>query len=230
VSPSAHPALKDRRVRQALNLAVDKASMARELFGGLYTVASQPAPPGAFGHDPAIVAYAYDPARARALLAAAGHASGFAMTIDFYGDEGDIYQRLAGDLAKVGVIAEVKPLAFQDAVRKFIANSWEGHAFRHVWSVVPEMDAIATMGSNSCLKNNPWFCDAEVSAMIDRINGEFDPAKREPLLRQLMRWYHDEAPTIYLLNSPEINAVSRRVSGFDNVNAVLAYDRMTVGR
>ena len=102
--------------------------------------------------------------------------------------------------------------------------------FRHVWGVAPEMDAAKTMAFNSCLRNKPWYCDQKIMPLLEQVNGEFDPAKRKALLQQLMRWYHDEAPVIYLLDNPEINAVHGRVQNFENVNAVLLYEKMTLAR
>ena len=55
-------------MRQALNYAVDRQTMARELLRGYGRAASQPATAISFGHDPALAPYPYDPQRARQLL------------------------------------------------------------------------------------------------------------------------------------------------------------------
>lgn len=224
------PALADRRVRHALNYAVDKETMARELFGNMRPPSGQPATPNTFGFDPSIKPYPYDPEKAKQLLTEAGYPDGFAMVLEFYGDEGTMYQRIAQDLSLVGVKVEIQSIGFQEAVKKFLGNLWEGNAFRHVWGVAPEMDAAKTMAFNSCLRNKPWYCDQKIMPLLEQVNGEFDPAKRKALLQQLMRWYHDEAPVIYLLDNPEINAVHERVQNFENVNAVLLYEKMTLAR
>ncbi len=222
------PALTDKRVRHALNYAVDKETISRELFRGLRQPSGQPATPNAFGHDPSIKPYPYDPEKAKRLLAEAGYPNGFSMVIEFYGDEGNLYQRVAQDLAKVGVNAEIQSIGFQEAVKKFIGNLWEGNAFRHLYGVAPEMDGAKPMAFNSCLQNKPWYCNQEIMPLIDQVNAEFDPGKRKVLLQELMRWYHDEAPGIFLLDNREINAVNKRVQNFENVNAVILYDKITL--
>ena len=99
--------LQDRRVRQALNYAVDQETIARTLLRGYGRAAGQPAPAISFGHDPDLAPYPYDPPRARQLLAEAGYPQGFAMTADIqinaFPAESLIYQSMAHYLRQVGV-------------------------------------------------------------------------------------------------------------------------------
>ena len=69
--------LQDKRVRQALNYAVDRKMIANMLFGGSAEAASQGAGAGTFGYNPALEPIPYDPARAKTLLSDAGYADGF---------------------------------------------------------------------------------------------------------------------------------------------------------
>ena len=225
---NVHPALTDKRVRQALNYAVDKESMARELFHNMRPPSGQPSTPASFGYDPSINPYPYDTEKAKRLLAEAGYPDGFSIVVEFYGDEGDIYQQIAEDLAQVGVKAEVRSIVFQEAVKKAIGNLWEGNAFRSIFSVLPEMDAIRSVFNSSCLRAKPWFCGQEIMPLIEQANAEFDPDKRKALLQQILRWYHDEAPSIFLLDNPEINAINKRVQNFENINSVIQYHKMTL--
>ncbi|MDX2225033.1 MAG: ABC transporter substrate-binding protein, partial [Rhodospirillaceae bacterium] len=59
----------DRRVREALNLAVDRRALVDGLLAGTTVPATQPATQGTFGHNPDLPPIPHDPARARALLA-----------------------------------------------------------------------------------------------------------------------------------------------------------------
>ena len=65
-------AVHDVRVRQALNHAVDRKLIIARLLNGLATPLNGVLSPDAFGFDPDLPEYAYDPAQAKALLAAAG--------------------------------------------------------------------------------------------------------------------------------------------------------------
>jgi peptide/nickel transport system substrate-binding protein len=79
---SATDPLADRRVRQALNLAIDVNAIVSNVFHGLGNRQSSPILEGALGHDPGVAPYDYNPAYARQLLGAAGYPSGFNATMD----------------------------------------------------------------------------------------------------------------------------------------------------
>ena len=73
--------LRDLLVRRALSLAIDRKALAERAFEGDAIPASQLVPPGFGGYDPSLPVLPYDLARARALLAQAGYAQGFGLTI-----------------------------------------------------------------------------------------------------------------------------------------------------
>ena len=68
--------LDDRRVRQALILALDRQAIVDEVFFGRYTLAQGILPPGTLGFNPHLKGYPYDPQKARQLLIQAGYPGG----------------------------------------------------------------------------------------------------------------------------------------------------------
>jgi peptide/nickel transport system substrate-binding protein len=67
---------EDRRVREAIAISLDRAAMVHGLFGGAAVPLYSQITPGFPGYDPSIPIIEYDPARAKALMAEAGHAGG----------------------------------------------------------------------------------------------------------------------------------------------------------
>jgi peptide/nickel transport system substrate-binding protein len=63
-----HPAMKDKRVRQAIALSIDKQGVATQIFGGAGRPASQLVGPSAFGYNQSLQPYPYDLARAKQLV------------------------------------------------------------------------------------------------------------------------------------------------------------------
>src|SRR6266446_8910353 len=71
----------DKRVRQALNYAVDKEAIVRDVLKGTGAVSMGPVLPGTWGDEGGLKAFPYDPERAKKLLAEAGLPSGFSTTL-----------------------------------------------------------------------------------------------------------------------------------------------------
>ena len=71
----------DKRVRQALNYAVNKDAIVRDVLKGTGSLSRGPVLPGTWGADAELKAYPYDPERAKKLLAEAGFPNGFATTL-----------------------------------------------------------------------------------------------------------------------------------------------------
>src|SRR2546426_4916690 len=67
----------DKRVRQALNYAVNKEAIVRDVLKGTGSMSAGPVLPGTWGADAGLKPYPYDPERAKKLLADAGYPGGF---------------------------------------------------------------------------------------------------------------------------------------------------------
>ncbi len=222
----------DQRVRQALNYAVNKGSMANDLLAGFAKAASHGGTPAAFGYNPNLRPYAYDPGKARSLLADAGYADGFDMTIEVvtgsFPADSDIYQQVASDLGKVGVNVDLQQIAFPEWLKKFLANEWAGAGFGLSWNSSPYMDSVRPFGYQTCAKRNPHFCDESMSPLYAQVNAEFDPEKRKQLLWQLHAMAKDVAPAIFLVEQIDVTGIAKNVEGFEYVNRLILYPKISI--
>jgi peptide/nickel transport system substrate-binding protein len=118
------PPLQDRRVRQAMNYAIDREAIVRSILGGRGAPLPGPLWEGWLGYSGEIKPYPYDPERAKALLAEAGHPEGFsfswAVTQGVYPKDAEIAQVVANQLARVGIKATLQPM---DRARLLAARS-----------------------------------------------------------------------------------------------------------
>jgi peptide/nickel transport system substrate-binding protein len=107
------PPLRDKRVRQAMNYAVDRAAIVRTILGGRGAAMPAPLWPGWLGASEEIRPYPYDPEKARALLKEAGYPNGFSfrwtVTQGVFVKDIEVAQAVANQLAKVGIKATVQP-------------------------------------------------------------------------------------------------------------------------
>jgi len=103
-----NPALKDLRVRKAINHAIDRHLIAKALLGQFADPTVQIQGQGFMGHDPANEAkYPFDAAKAKALLAEAGHGNGLNVKLSYVNNtlSRTMSQVLAGQFKKVGINA-----------------------------------------------------------------------------------------------------------------------------
>jgi peptide/nickel transport system substrate-binding protein len=208
----------DVRVRRALNYAVNKEAIIAQLLAGGTRVASQPLTPGLLGYDPALEPYAYDPARAKALLAEAGYPEGFSalasVSVGVNANDGAIYQQIAADLAAVGVTVEMRAATAAQITQWFREGSWPGDLFSMDFGTMPSLDPMRAFRMHSCRNAAPWFCDPSLEPLFEAAQTEPDDEKRAAHIRALSRAYHEAAPVIYLWPLPLFDGVAARVKNY----------------
>ncbi len=194
----------DKRVRQAMNYAVDKRRIGKLLMG-----TSVPAhgvlAPGAFGRDDSIAPYPHDPAKARALLAEAGYPNGFELDyVTLVDEEAEkLAVSLQQDLAEVGItmsITQITFSAFADAISKptgpkFSIVTWVGD-YPDPLSLLDPLFHSRNINEESST-NFSFFKNAELDGLLDAGRGEVDREKRAALYRRAERILYDEAPWIW---------------------------------
>jgi peptide/nickel transport system substrate-binding protein len=224
--------LADVHVRRALNLAVDRQAIVDVLLGGLTVASGQPAVRQAFGYDPALGPYPTDPAQAKALLAEAGYADGFTMTLETSGGSTNglaVVQRVAEDLKRVGVVVAVRQKQTIKFLNDFVNGVYEADAFTLQWGGYPTLDALQFTNLSSCRKTKPWYCDPAVQPVIEQAWVETDAAQALALRRQVMRHYRDQVPGIFLHENILFVGLSPRTSGYQPIFSHVEYDQVEIG-
>ncbi len=219
-----HKPLDDERVRQAINMAFDRGTYLKVVFGNTATPAVNPYPPSTWSYDKAIAAYPYDPAKAKALLAQAGYPNGFSTTI-WLRPQGSVLnpkpkagaELLQADLAKIGVKAEVKVIEWGELIKQakqgqhdLLFMGWAGD------NGDPD-NYFAPLFSCNGVKsgiNFARFCDPKLDKLITEARSTPDQAARAKDYEAAQKIVHDEALWIPL-GYPTASAVTRRtVEGY----------------
>lgn len=194
----------DRRVRQALNYALDKRHTAR-LLNGTTVPAHGILPPGMLGRDPDLAPYPHDPARARALLAEAGYPDGF--DVEYLTAHDEETEKVAGslqsDLAAVGVRVHIRVTSLvnwqteitQPTGPAFSFTSWTADYPDPTNFFDPRFHSRSIKPINST--NDSFYANPELDAVLDAARAELDPARRDALYRRAERILYDDAPWIW---------------------------------
>lgn len=224
---------KDVRVRQALNYAVDKEAIAKGILGGHAKAAGQGATPAAFGFNPSVKPYPFDPAKAKALLAEAGFPNGISFTAEvvtgsFPGDS-EIYQKMAQDMSKAGIKVTLQKITFPNWLGKYLGRKkWEGKAFGLSWNSAPYIDSIRPIGIFSCFNFFTFTCDPKIKGMIIKAGSEFDRDKRRAELHKIHVANHEAPPAVFLVEQIDLFGISKKVKGFDQTNRWIHYQQISV--
>ncbi|MBL8629953.1 MAG: ABC transporter substrate-binding protein [Rhodospirillaceae bacterium] len=236
IADGQNKALKDVRVRQALNYAIDKDMMNTALLRGFTPPSGQPAAIGAVGYDPGIKPYPYDVAKAKALLKEAGFANGFPLRVEVMVDRtpGDaaVYQTMADMLKQIGVKVELRTITFPSWLSKYLTGTFDKDtdAFTLSWNAAPYNDVQRPMEIYSCLWPKPFFCDDGLTKQLVAAGEQMDLVKREAMLRTLGQGYHDAAPALFLLNLNDFFGVRAGVDDVEIVNRVPAYHKIKISK
>jgi peptide/nickel transport system substrate-binding protein len=211
------PPFNDARVRQAANHAIDKKLLIDRLLGNAATPVAGVLSPESFGAKKGLREYAYDPERAKKLLAEAGYAKGVDVTLDAEGAFKDQAEAIAAMLTKVGIRAKVQ--VWEGAVltpiwraekkeRDMYFNSWGSGALDPTGIFVP---TLRTRDRG----NTSGYSNAKVDKLLDAAESEMNSAKRADLYHEAEKIVAEEAPWIFLWVPQDLYAVSNRLRGWE---------------
>jgi peptide/nickel transport system substrate-binding protein len=186
--------LQDERVRRAMSLALDRAAIVGRHLAGRAVPAGQLLPPTHAGTSRQLAAEPVDLARARRLLADAGYADGFALSLhtpkNRYPKDMPTAHAVAGMLSRVGIRVRVEALPVDVFFARmgaldfsFYLAGWStptGEASSPLRALIGSFDARSGMGQ----ANRGRFSDAGVDALIRSAMTTLDEAKRNALLAE----------------------------------------------
>ncbi len=223
VQPWENTPIKDKRVREALNISIDRKEVAETIFGGM-------ADPGAipFGLSWAFpdvnfkvtpdLAYPYDPARAKKLLADAGYPGGFPIEVYAFQlpglPEGSaMAEAVTGYWRKIGVQPKLVPVDYGAFRKRWLDQTIPGAVGYYN---LANRDWIGTYALIEKMAYSPSKTsttkDPEVDGMVREVLRQTDREKISALMRNIftrLRSEHLGVPLVYL-HTPY--AASKRIT------------------
>lgn len=231
----------DVRVRHAINYAVDKEAIVREILGGAGGVSDAPIMPLVFGHSPQ-EPFGYDPEKARQLLKDAGFPQGFRTTLHHptgrYLMDAAIIEAIQAYLAEVGIVAELITMewaAYLAFTRRPLAESTI-NMYMLGWGCVT---VDADYGLFPLFHTTQWapgfnrnfYSNPTVDALLDLGRVTTDVEARKAIYAEAIAYIWQDAPWLWLHYEGQINAQSTTAKGLiHHVREIIIADRAWLDR
>jgi peptide/nickel transport system substrate-binding protein len=243
---TTHPALREKAVRQALRLGLDRKLLRDKINHGIGIMQESMVTPASPMHDDEPV-IPYDPAKANALLDAAGWTrgpdgvrakNGVKLNLDyatFAGsqDNDSRIEQIRAMWQQLGVTLVPKhynsALFFQ--VTGGVVYGGKFDATNFSWQLTPDVDlnpqtSCDLMPPNG--QNIARWCDRSLQPLLDQEKLAYDEAKRKTIVAQAMPKIIDDAPFIVLYILEDIHAYNTDLTGFHPNNTTPFDDFMNV--
>ncbi|HWI64353.1 MAG TPA: ABC transporter substrate-binding protein [Symbiobacteriaceae bacterium] len=210
------PLMREKRLRQALNYAVDRERIAATYAGRAHQLPG-PLPVGLFGHDASLKGYRHDPAQARRLVSEMG---GLKQPLKLFCRTGREAEQRAALIAQMlqaaGIPCEVTAMPSSEFNREstfaqcdIYLMGWIGDTGDPDNFMQPLFSSRSGMDSG----NRGVYKNAEVDRLLEEGQRTISPVRRRAVYKRLQEVLVDDAPWVYLCQTDECVAVQPWVKG-----------------
>jgi peptide/nickel transport system substrate-binding protein len=217
------PPFDNRDVRLAVHHAINKDYLVQNLYGGLAVVAKNPLPPTLWGYNDAVQAHAYSPTRARELLEKAGIKERLTTSIAVMDTPRPyllrprlVAERIAADLAAVGIDARVEVRPWEDHVRALRQGE---HAMALMGWIGdngdPDNFLYTLLDSDNARRgtatNFAFYDNADVHKLLMQARETMNRDARARLYRDVQVLVHEDSPLVPIAHAMQVVASSEAV-------------------
>lgn len=224
----------DVRVRQALNYAVDKEAIVKNIYQGKALVSAGIVAPLTTGYFP-VTGYSYNPDRAKKLLAEAGYPNGFKAKLwspqGRYPKDFEMAQAVQQQLKKVGVDCTLDTMewaAYLAATRKppeeneseLFLIGWAPSTAEARWILYPLYTTEQWVPKGN---NRSFYSNKEFDELVNKFTRATNKAEMDKYLREAQELLVKEVPSIFILVTKETIGYSHKLKGVINSPLELTY-------
>jgi peptide/nickel transport system substrate-binding protein len=225
-TPGYFAPFTNRSVRQAVNYAINKTSIVKNLYKGTAIVAKNGMPPFMLGWNDAVVDYPYDPERARELLTEAGYPNGFNTTLwvmpvsrPYMFDPSKIGEAIQSYLEAVNIHVQIYQVDWSTYLARTQAGEhsmcllgWTGD------NGDPDNFMNVLYGANQCTLgtagNVAFYNNTQVQGLLSAALQTYDVNERARLYEEAQVIIHQDAPFVYLAHANQNMVFTKNVQGF----------------
>jgi peptide/nickel transport system substrate-binding protein len=213
------PLANDPRVREALDLTIDREALNQVAWDGQYTPGCTPISPVSPFSDKSRKCPARDVARAKKLLADAGLAGGYAfeMMITNNPQQRRVAEIIQGMAKEAGFNITLRPTEFASQLKQQDAGAFQATLIGWSGRVDPDGNIHQFQTCKGSLNDN-LFCDDAVDTLLNRAREVTDPKERADLYRQAIeKMTGVHRGILYLYHQNYIVAFPKNLKGYKGV-------------
>lgn len=192
--------LDNAKVRQALNYAIENRLIVERVLSNKAYPATGPLQSSSPAYNPDLVAYPYNPERARELLREAGYPNGFELEVLATAAGSVVVEATMGFLADIGVDVRIVRLESTTLFERVRAGDY----MAAYYSTGGELDPIMFLNArlhtrnHGAAGNSTWYANPEVDRLLDEALRTTDNNRRIELARQIEELVTADAPWVFL--------------------------------
>ncbi|MDG0810434.1 ABC transporter substrate-binding protein [Cohnella rhizosphaerae] len=222
----------DPRVREAIDLAIDKQAIVDSIYMGAATPTRTRVTPGNFGAKADLFGTSlYDPERAKQLLKEAGYEKGLKLTFNASGDSSkdkETAELITAMLAEVGIEAKLELLENSAYQEKFRGRTFDELVLipfgNSMFDAALAFSRISTQGA----KGETDYSNAEVDRLLAAAETNMNAKEREQQYFKVQDIIAQERPFIYLFQENANFGISDRVEFSPRLDEMLYADQVTL--
>jgi len=225
-TPGYFEPLTKKKVRQAINMAIDKQSIVDNIYMGTAIKAKNGMPPFMLGYNDDIEDYPYDPERAKELLAEAGYPDGFEVTLHvmpvsrpYMFDPPKIGEAIQSYLAAVGIKVKFYQVDWssylqetKDGKHQICLLGWTGD------NGDPDNFMNGLYGTNGAsigiAGNRAFYINDTAQELLSAALATYDDEKRATYYQKVQEMIHEDAAWVYLVHSTQNMVFRNNIKGY----------------
>lgn len=209
---------QNKLVRQAIAYAIDRESIAKEIYFGEATATDNAIPPAFLGHRGSLLRYPKnaDLNKARELMAQAG-VRGY--EVDVITSDKDWLRRelelVAAMVSQIGITYKIKGLDMGSYNNLWLTQKKYDQLLEDITIVSPDPDSCVWWFYHSKGSVTAGYNVPEMDQMLDQARAESDPKKREALYHQVVDRALEDVPMIYHVNVNYVRMYKKGLAGYE---------------
>jgi len=218
--------LTKKKVRQAINMAIDKQAIVDNIYMGAAIKAKNGMPPFMMGYNDEIEDYPYDPKRAKELLTEAGYPDGFEVTLHVM----PVSRPYMFDPLKIGVTIQsylaaigIKVKFYQVDWANYVQELYEGKHQMCLYGWFgdngdPDNFMNVNYGTNNTsigfAGNLAFYMNEQAQKLLSKALATYNNEKRASYYYKVQEMIHEDAGWVYLVHSTQNTVFRNKIKGF----------------